>query len=238
MNGLLFRWPKGDFSLAIDSFRLSRGERVFISGPSGCGKSTLLSLVAGILKPQVGDVLLDGRSLASLSGPARDRLRGDKIGFIFQQFNLVPYLGVLDNVLLPCRFSAWRAQRAAEAFGSPAEAAKELVFRLGLGRDVLNREVARLSVGQQQRVAAARALMGRPPLLVADEPTSALDADLRLSFLRLLIGECREAGSALLFVSHDRALADEFDRSVSFGDLAKQGASGQDDSQIGRGAVK
>ena len=219
VKDLLFRWPKGSFRLKVNSFEVKAGERVFISGPSGCVKSTFLGLIAGILKPSGGRIAIDGQNLAEKSGPQRDRLRGDKIGFIFQQFNLVPYLNVLDNVLLPCRFSAERNRRAAQVAGTAAKAAGELIERLGLGGDLMDRPVSFLSVGQQQRVAAARALMGRPPLLVADEPTSALDADLRLAFLRLLAQECREAGSALLFVSHDRSLAGELDRAVGFGDL-------------------
>ncbi|MDR1051435.1 MAG: ABC transporter ATP-binding protein [Deltaproteobacteria bacterium] len=212
VRDMRFRWPGGRFDLRVDSFKVEAGERVFISGPSGCGKSTFLSLVAGILVPDSGEVLLAGRSLKGLRGSRRDRLRGDLIGFIFQQFNLVPYLGVLENVLLPAKFSPLRNARAAEAYGSPAAAAGELCRRLGLDDGVMGRPVSRLSVGQQQRVAAARALLGRPPLLVADEPTSSLDDDLRLAFLKLLAGECRQAGSALLFVSHDRSLAGEFDR--------------------------
>ncbi|MDR2386625.1 MAG: ABC transporter ATP-binding protein [Deltaproteobacteria bacterium] len=219
VKDLSFSWPKGSFRLKVKSFEVKAGERVFISGPSGCGKSTFLSLIAGILKPNQGEIFIDGQNLASKSGPKRDKFRGDKLGFIFQQFNLVPYLNILENVILPCRFSKVRYDSATRAAGSPAQAARALISRLELGEDLLDRPVSRLSVGQQQRVAAARALMGRPPLLVADEPTSALDADLRLSFLRLLAQECREAGSSLLFVSHDRSLAGELDRAVDFNDL-------------------
>lgn len=228
IKGLSFAWPKGSFSLNIESFKVGAGERVFISGPSGCGKSTFLSLIAGILVPAKGEIVIDGQSLSLLSGPKRDKLRGDKLGFIFQQFNLVPYLNVIENVTLPCRFSRVRDSAAASAFGGSTQAARELVARLGMGEDLLGRPVSRLSVGQQQRVATARALMGRPPLLVADEPTSALDTDLRLSFLRLLAQECQAAGSALLFVSHDRSLAGELDRSVDFNDL-NGGAGNSDD---------
>jgi putative ABC transport system ATP-binding protein len=210
----------------VGSFVVRAGERVFISGPSGCGKSTFLSLIAGILRPTAGEISIDGEDLSGKGGPRRDRLRGDKLGFIFQQFNLVPYLNVLDNVMLPCRFSKARNEAATRVSGSAAKAARELIARLGLGEDLLDRPVSRLSVGQQQRAAAARALMGRPPLLVADEPTSALDADLRLAFLRLLAQECREAGSALLFVSHDRSLAGELDRAVEFNDLNEAGGAG------------
>jgi putative ABC transport system ATP-binding protein len=219
IRDLSFAWAKGSFRLEIKDFKVQRGERVFISGPSGCGKSTFLSLIAGILKPSKGEILIDGQNISALSGPKRDKFRGDNLGFIFQQFNLVPYLNILENILLPCRFSQLRNKAATEAYGTTDRAARALVARLELGEDLLDRPVSRLSVGQQQRVAAARALMGRPALLVADEPTSALDTDLRISFLRLLAQECLAAGSALLFVSHDQALAEELDRAVDFKDL-------------------
>jgi putative ABC transport system ATP-binding protein len=221
VKDLRFSWPKGSFKLSVDDFCLAAGEKVFISGPSGCGKSTLLGLISGILKPQAGEVVLDGQSLSPLGGPARDRLRGDKIGYIFQQFNLVPYLGVVENVVLPCRFSKLRSQAAIQGFGSERAAALEILERLGLEKELLDRKVTALSVGQQQRVAAARALMGRPPLLIADEPTSALDRDLRLSFLSLLVQECRKSKTGLLFVSHDSSLASVFDREISFPSLNK-----------------
>jgi putative ABC transport system ATP-binding protein len=194
---------------------LERGEKVFITGPSGCGKSTLLSLAAGILLPQKGEVLLSGQSLRGLSGPRRDRLRGDDVGYIFQQFNLVPYLSPVENVILPCRFSKKRRKRALEGAAGLEAAAGELLRRLSIPKDLWDRPSSKLSVGQQQRVAAARALIGRPGLLIADEPTSALDSEIGLVFLRLLLKACDEAGSSLLFVSHDRALAPEFQRNFS-----------------------
>jgi putative ABC transport system ATP-binding protein len=215
LRGVSFAWPGGEPVFEGLDLELARGERIFISGPSGSGKSTLLSLVAGILAPASGEIEVGGRSLSRLSGPARDRLRGDDMGYIFQQFNLVPYLSALENVLLPCGFSKARRWRAAEAAGSPAAAGGELLSRLGIPRPLWSRGAARLSVGQQQRVAAARALVGSPPLLIADEPTSALDEGTGLDFLRLLLGECGRAGSSLMFVSHDGKLAREFGRRFS-----------------------
>ena len=159
--------------------------------------------------------MVNGTRMDSLPRSARDALRGDFIGLVFQQFNLIPHLSMLNNVLLPCRFSAVWAQRAAEMDGSPEQSAQRLLKTLGLGSELWNKNVARLSVGQQQRVAAARALVGAPPLIMADEPTSALDADRRADFLHLLLRQCAEAGSSLLFVSHDAALADMFARRVS-----------------------
>lgn len=210
IEDLRFRWPRTSRDcLAIDRFELRPGESVFLRGASGSGKSTLLSLAAGVLCASAGKVRLLGTDWRSLSSARRDRLRADHVGYIFQHFNLLPYLSVLDNVLLPCRFSAQRAARA----GAGEPAAKQLLEQVGLG-SLQNRRADELSVGQQQRVAAARALIGAPALVLADEPTSALDEALRESFMRLLLEACKAAGSALLFVSHDARLAAHFPRHV------------------------
>jgi putative ABC transport system ATP-binding protein len=185
---------------------------VFLHGPSGCGKSTLLSLLAGVLVAGPGQVRLAGQDWAALSPARRDALRARDLGVIFQQFNLLPYLSVLDNVLLPTRFSSARAARCE---GSPLAAAQQLLVRVALPKTLWTQRADRLSVGQQQRVAAARALLGRPHLVIADEPTSALDAALRDNFMALLMTECRAAGSTLVFVSHDERLAGQFDERLS-----------------------
>lgn len=208
-----FRWPgAGTLCLAIERFDLAAGERLFLHGPSGSGKSTLLSLVGGVLDPQSGSVTVHGQPLAELAPAARDRFRADRIGFIFQLFNLLPYLSALDNILLACRFSPARRERLRQAGTAPAEEARRLAARLDLDSGLLQRPAAELSVGQQQRVAAVRALIGRPALVIADEPTSALDADRQRSFLDLLLAECSAARAALLFVSHDIRLAERFAR--------------------------
>jgi putative ABC transport system ATP-binding protein len=136
------------------------------------------------------------------------------VGYIFQQFNLLPYLSALDNVLLPCRFSARRAAAAVQAHGSLQAAARHWLEGMGLNEPVWRRAAHTLSVGQQQRVAAARALIGQPDLVLADEPTSALDEDRRDAFLDLLLSACARAGSALVLVSHDRRIASRFDRQL------------------------
>jgi putative ABC transport system ATP-binding protein len=197
---------------------VARGERVFLRGPSGSGKSTLLGLIGGVLVPQRGSVRLLGTDLAALSPSGRDRFRGEHLGFIFQMFNLIPYLGVLENVILPAQFSPARAARVPGR--DLAAEGRRLLGALGLGAaDLLAQPVTELSIGQQQRVAAARALLGRPEILVADEPTSALDHDARGQFLQLLMDECRAQGTTLLFVSHDTSLGGLFDRVLSLADL-------------------
>ena len=226
LRDLSFGWRTGQPLLQIAAFDVAAGERVFISGPSGSGKSTLLGLIGGVLTPTSGAVRVLGESLGALSAARRDALRVDRIGFIFQMFNLLPYLSVRDNVALPCRFSARRRERAAAGGLELRDEADRLLGRLGLAdAGLLDRRVTELSIGQQQRVAAARALIGKPELLIADEPTSSLDADARASFLELLMTECRTAGSAIVFVSHDRSLAARFDRQVDL--LALNQLAGQ-----------
>ena len=216
VDALRFRWPGAETdALDIAALAIEAGSAVFLHGPSGCGKSTLLGLLAGVLVPSGGRISLLGTDWAAMSGARRDAFRADHVGYIFQQFNLLPYLSVIDNVLLPCRFSALRAQRAGAIVG----AAESLLARVGLARPLWSRPAARLSVGQQQRVAAARALIGAPELVIADEPTSALDAPLRDGFMDLLLGECRTAGSTLVFVSHDERLASRFDRRLSLPEI-------------------
>ena len=220
-----FRWRRNLAPvLDIESLELARGERLFLGGPSGAGKSTLLSLVAGVMVPDEGRVEVLGQDTRRLSGPGRDRFRADHLGVIFQMFNLLPWLPVLDNVMLPCRFSRLRRRRAEADDGTVAAQARRLLGRLGLDADeVLRRPVTDLSVGQQQRVAAARALMGAPELVVADEPTSALDMDRRRDFVALLVEQCAATGAALLFVSHDRSLAEAFDRQIELDDINRVG---------------
>lgn len=212
----VYGYRAGPPVIDIADFAVDRGESLFLEGPSGSGKSTLLGLVGGILTPAEGTVEVLGESLGELGAAARDRFRADRIGFVFQMFNLLPYLSMVDNVVLPCRFSAARAAAAIESAGSPREEALRLLGRLGFAGEALReRRVTELSIGQQQRVAVARALIGRPALVIADEPTSALDANTRLRFVDLLVDECAAAGSTVIFVSHDAALAPSFDRSVS-----------------------
>ncbi len=214
-EGLRFAWPGAARPcIDIEAFRIAAGESVFLHGPSGCGKSTLLSLLAGVLVADEGRVSLLGHDWSKLSGAARDRCRVAHVGYIFQQFNLLPYLSVVDNVLLPCRFSERRSTQAAQHGGSARAEAERLLGDMGLERSLWQRPAMQLSVGQQQRVAAARALIGQPEVVIADEPTSALDEDRREAFLDVLLTACALNQSALVFVSHDQRIAQRFARHV------------------------
>jgi putative ABC transport system ATP-binding protein len=223
VENLRFAWPGNPSVLDIKSFTLARGEKLFLRGPSGSGKSTLLGLIAGVLSPGTGTINVLGNDMARLSAAARDRVRADHLGVIFQMFNLVPYLSVTGNVTLPLHFSPARRK----AVGAhPDEEARRLLGRLGLTDPaMLDRRVSDLSVGQQQRVAAARALIGGPDIVIADEPTSALDADARDRFIELLSEEASRTGAALLFVSHDASLARLFDRAVDLAEINTAGVT-------------
>jgi putative ABC transport system ATP-binding protein len=205
---------RGPLVLDIAEFTLGAGQSCFLYGPSGCGKTTLLGVIAGVLEAQAGGVNVLGEDLRRMSNAARDRWRGEKLGYIFQMFNLIPYLSVRENILLPTRLHR----------GRPSEGLDRIAAALGI-ESLLDRGVTALSVGQQQRVAAARALIGNPQLVIADEPTSALDAAHRERFLELLLGQCQAIGAALLFVSHDQSLAGLFETRQSLPDLNRVGAA-------------
>lgn len=223
IEDLVFAWPGTPRPvLDIPAFALGEGEKLFLFGPSGSGKSTLLALIGGLIKPDAGRIEFGGVSLDRLPGRKRDRFRAEHLGVIFQQFNLLPWLDVLDNVILPCRFSSARARRA----GDTRMEARRLLKAMDLPESLWQRRADSLSVGQQQRVAAARALIGQPALILADEPTSALDTDRRAGFLSLLFEQVERAGSSLLFVSHDRGLAGHFDRQL---DLLSVNRAGVDE---------
>lgn len=224
IRSLNYSWPGNpDPILCIDTFDLNANETMFLRGPSGSGKSTLLSAIAGVVEVPEGTVQVMGTDVGSLSGGNRDRFRVDHLGIVFQVFNLLPWLGAIDNVLLPCRFSARRRENAGL---DPAATARRLLADFGLTDPALiNGPANELSVGQQQRVAAARALIGSPDVVLADEPTSALDEEAKDTFVELLLGECRASGASLLFVSHDRSLEKHFDRTMDLRKLNGGGSS-------------
>lgn len=212
ISNLRFSWtPTDEPVLDIESLDIEAGQSLFIQGPSGSGKTSLLNLIGVVTAPDSGVINILGQDVNGLKGSAKDKFRADHIGFIFQQFNLVPYLSVLENVTLPCHFSKSRQSKSDNLDAQ----ALHLLNDLGMAEDkLLNKSVTELSVGQQQRVAAARALIGNPEIIIADEPTSALDSDARETFIELLFQECQQSNSTLLFVSHDRSLAKLFDRQI------------------------
>ena len=228
LREMTFRWHRrGPVILDIADLSVGPKERVFVSGPSGSGKTTLLNLLGGVAIPERGRLAILGRDTAAMRRGERDAFRADHIGFVFQMFNLLPYLSTIENVLLPCRFSPARIARMRSRGATPEDEADRLLERLKIDPTLRAQSVATLSTGQQQRVAVARALIGTPEVIIADEPTSALDADARHAFMDLLFQEVAEVGAALVFVSHDIALAQGFDRVLRLPELNRAGAHGR-----------
>ncbi len=215
-DNLQFRWPRSSRPvLDIAHLDIKAGEHLFIQGPSGSGKTTLLNLLTGINQPDQGNLNILGQDLCTMTSIQRDRFRADHLGVIFQQFNLLPFLGIMDNVILPCRFSRHRLSKA----GDLETTARQLLDELQIPGELISRDVMDLSVGQQQRVAAARALIGNPEIVIADEPTSALDTANRDSFINLLFTRATEHGSTLIFVSHDEHLSTHFSHCINLTDI-------------------
>ncbi len=224
LKQLQFTWPGAQLPLlSIPELTIARGERVLLRGASGSGKSTLLGLIAGIHISGAGQVKVLGEDLADLSQHRRDRLRANEIGYIFQQFNLLPYLSAIANVTLACQFAPARRKRLAQQ--SIEHEAKQLLTRLGLTSEQQHQPSHQLSVGQQQRVAAARALLGSPALIIADEPTSALDQAHRDDFIQLLFEACDAQNTTLLFVTHDATLAPLFPRAIELSEINQGGVA-------------
>jgi putative ABC transport system ATP-binding protein len=219
LSQLKFKYPNSDRGrLDIESFKVEQGERIFLYGPSGVGKTTFLEILAGVLNPDSGTISIAGTDWTKLSPSQKDSYRADQIGYIFQSFNLIPYLTVQENIALPLHLSKKRRDQVPPTHENEIIAA--LANRLGIF-ELLDHKTTELSVGQQQRVAAARAVIGHPQLILADEPTSALDYDHREKFLKLLFDVCREQSISLIFVSHDRSLQPLFDRVVALSELNK-----------------
>ncbi len=208
VTDLAFRYGRDGFELRVPRLQVRRGETVAIVGPSGSGKTTLLNLVAGIRLPQAGRVETDGQDLSRLSAAGRRRFRIQRIGLVFQQFELLDYLSVRDNILLPCRITG-----AVRLGSEHRQRAAELAADLGIG-DKLNRYVGRLSQGERQRVAVCRALLLEPPLLLCDEPTGNLDPLNKQHVLEVLFAYVHRCRTTLLTVTHDHHLLPRFDRSL------------------------
>lgn len=208
LQSISFAWGKAKNPfLLIDDLTVNTGEKIFLYGPSGSGKSTLLNIVSGVVAPQTGDVKLLDVPLRKLSNRQRDQFRAQHIGIIFQQFNLVPYLNIIDNLKLRVSFLPPERRQVA------MQQIPALLERLQLS-NIAHQKAYQLSVGQQQRTALARALLGAPEIIIADEPTSALDADLRTEFMNLLFESINDK-TTLIFVSHDQQLMSRFDRTLN-----------------------
>ena len=220
LQNVRFRWPdQEEDMLCFPELIVEKGGHLFIQGPSGSGKTTLLNLLAGINLPNSGSIKVLGTSLERLNSRQRDQFRADHLGVIFQQFNLLPYLSLLENVQIPCGFSRRKKANA----GDVNQTALRLLTHLRIPESLLNKPVAKLSVGQQQRTAVARALIGSPEIVIADEPTSALDTDNRDRFLELLFQETEEQGSTLIFVSHDQYIAKKFNKALDLTEINQAG---------------
>ncbi|MGH1539431.1 MAG: ABC transporter ATP-binding protein [Arenicella sp.] len=228
MKNLSFRWPsQTEDTLKIDALSVQPKEHIFIKGASGSGKSTLLSLIAGINLVSQGELNVLGKSLSEMSSFQRDQFRANHLGIIFQQFNLLSYLSVQDNITLP----SWFSRKRGQAINEKQAMVQLLLEKLDLPKKIATQPVSELSTGQQQRVAVARALIGSPEIIIADEPTSSLDTDNRDRFLQLLFEQADTNNSSLVFVSHDSAIASHFDKQI---DLASINHA---DHEFGRGAL-
>ncbi|WP_413569773.1 ABC transporter ATP-binding protein [Bdellovibrio sp. HCB117] len=207
-------------TLKIPEFSVLRGEELFLYGPSGTGKTTLLEMFSGVLKPTQGSLKILGFDFVKMSDADRDAFRAEHMGYVFQNFNLIPYLSVQENIELPLHLSPARKARLGSV--DTEMVIRALCGNLGIG-DLLSKKVAELSVGQQQRVAVARALLGKPDLILADEPTSALDTDHREKFLKLMFELADLYGTTVVFVSHDRSMEKLFSRSISLDSINRVG---------------
>jgi ABC-type lipoprotein export system ATPase subunit len=218
ISDLEFRYPQGDFELSIPSLLVEGGERVGVIGASGSGKTTLLHLIAGITSPTAGSIETGGIALARLDDAGRRQFRIRRIGLVFQEFELLEYLDVLDNILLPYRINS-----ALRLDGAVRDRAAALARRVGLA-DKLRRPSTQLSQGEKQRVAVCRALIAEPDLLLADEPTGNLDPANKGRVLDILVDYAKEHGATLVTVTHDHDLLDRFGRVIDFKGFFSGGA--------------
>ena len=214
LHNVRFAYPEAPDNkvLNISKWSVSGGEQVFMYGPSGSGKSTLLNLLSGMLRVRHGEVSVLGERLDQMSDRQRDRFRANHIGYVFQQFNLIPYLDAIDNIQLAAHFSGAKQRLKNNDI-------RELLSTLSISPADWRKPIAKLSVGQQQRVAIARALINKPELLIADEPSSSLDSQNRKHFMSLLMTMVEEHKMTLLFVSHDMSLSQHFGRIEALADI-------------------
>ena len=214
LSKVKYSWPgSNEEILNIPFWEIKKGQKIFLEGPSGSGKTTLLSIISGILASTEGTVEVLSNKLNSFSSAKRDQFRADHLGYIFQMFNLIPYLSVYENILLPLQFSKKKSQRYANK-QLINDDINRIIDNLKITMNLLHKPISELSVGQQQRVSVARALIGKPALIIADEPTSALDYKNRESFINLLLQECEVNKTTVVFVSHDPTLSSYFDQNI------------------------
>jgi len=216
INSCIFKYPHAiTNTINIEKLTIKEGEHVFLRGRSGSGKSTLLNLLTGVIEPQKGTIEILDTDITKLSVSQKDRFRGDNFGIIFQQLNLLPYLSVGENISLACGFSR-------EKLSNIKDIKQEIDFLLDtlqIPHAMKEKMAMNLSVGEQQRVAVARALIGKPKIIIADEPTSALDNEVKEKFMQLLFKQVDAQDSTLVFVSHDKELSSYFDSVYDFDDI-------------------
>ena len=216
INSCRFRYDTLEKDVVnIESLSIKEGEHVFFKGKSGSGKSTFLNLLSGVLRADSGEIKIFSQNITKLSESQIDKFRADNYGIIFQEFNLLPYLSVRENISLACEFS----QQKKENILDIDTEIEKLCQSLEISEILLDKKAMNLSVGEQQRVAVARALLGDSKLIIADEPTSALDSDSKDRFMQLLFERVKSQNSTLLFVSHDNSLSSYFDRVYDFSEI-------------------
>ncbi len=215
IENLKYSYPNSDFNLAVGTLSIEKGSRTAVIGPSGFGKTTLLNLIAGILQPQKGDVKVNGTNVSQLSDSERRNFRIREVGFVFQDFKLLEYLSVLDNILLP-----FRINRSLEISKDVKSVAIDTAASLNI-EDKLHKHPSRLSHGERQRVAICRALVNKPAIILADEPTGNLDPDNKAHIMQILFDYVDNYDSTLVTVTHDHELLKGFQQIVDFRELGQ-----------------
>ena len=216
INSCNFKYSNNDDNtIDISELSIKSGEHIFLRGKSGSGKSTFLNLLTGVIEPQNGKIEVLGVDITTLSAKQKDIFRGDNYGIVFQQFNLLPYLSVEENLFLVSRFSKQKSKNIKNL----TKEIDALLEAFEIPNEMKGKKVMELSVGQQQRVALARALLGKPKIIIADEPTSALDDGTKEKFMELLFKQLKLQNSTLIFVSHDSKLSSYFEKVYDFSDI-------------------
>lgn len=215
IRNLNFRYPRSDFSLSVPELTISKESKVALIGKSGCGKTTLAHLIAGILDPTEGNIVVSGKNLSSLTESERREHRATNVGFIFQEFELLNYLRVKDNLLLP-----FMVNKKMEITNERKGRAHSLAESIGIS-DKLNQYPEQLSGGERQRLAIARALVTNPSIVIADEPTGNLDNETALTVMQEIIKQCTETGATLIMITHENSLLNLFETTINVGEFSK-----------------